>query len=39
MIVRFVLDPSCTYHDYIRDYDNSVIESWVDKLNTIKDSL
>ena len=36
MIVRFVLDPSCSYRDYIRDYDNSVIESWIDKLKTIK---
>ena len=36
MIVRFVLDPSCAYLDYIRNCDNSVIESWIEKLETIK---
>ena len=36
MIVRFVLDPSCAYHSYIRNYDNDVIELWIDKLKTIK---
>lgn len=39
MIVRYVLDPSCTYRDYVCNYDNDVIESWIDKLKTIKDSL
>lgn len=39
MIVRFVLDPSCAYHDYIRNYDNDVIELWIDKLKMIKASL
>lgn len=36
MIVRYVLDPSCAYHDYVRDYDNDVIEGWIEKLKTIK---